>query len=169
MESSSPASRIAPRWRLILAACLLVSFACLAYPLYVIRPFRHQGTRELAAALWLTRWRVWPTVLCSLAAVAAALSAWRREPRRWPKVAASAGALAVLAFTALCSFNIYEWMFHPLDRPSFSPAAQSKLNGDEMVLAVRFGSQARAYPVRVMSYHHIVNDTLGGVPIAATY
>jgi hypothetical protein len=30
-------------------------------------------------------------------------------------------------------------------------------------------NEARAYPVRSLSYHHIVNDVIGGVPIAATY
>jgi hypothetical protein len=38
-----------------------------------------------------------------------------------------------------------------------------------MVLAVRSGAQARAYPIRAMAYHHLVNDTLGGVPLVATY
>jgi Protein of unknown function (DUF3179) len=28
---------------------------------------------------------------------------------------------------------------------------------------------SRAYPIRQMGYHHVVNDTLGGVPIIATY
>ncbi len=31
------------------------------------------------------------------------------------------------------------------------------------------GDKARAYPIRSISYHHVVNDRLGGVPIAATY
>jgi hypothetical protein len=38
-----------------------------------------------------------------------------------------------------------------------------------MVLAVLFGGHARAYPILAMGYHHIVNDTVEGVPIAVTY
>jgi hypothetical protein len=37
------------------------------------------------------------------------------------------------------------------------------------VLAVSVGKEARAYPIRTMGYHHIVNDTVGGAPIAVTY
>jgi hypothetical protein len=38
-----------------------------------------------------------------------------------------------------------------------------------MVLAIRYGDDARAYPVREMAYHHIVNDVVEGVPVAVTY
>jgi hypothetical protein len=38
------------RWILVLA-CLAVSLFCVAYPIYVTRPFRAQGARELMAAL----------------------------------------------------------------------------------------------------------------------
>jgi len=60
-------------------------------------------------------------------------------------------------------------MFHPSGRPTFSAAGQAKLDGDEMVIAVKVGRSARAYPIRSMSYHHVVNDVLDGVPIVATY
>jgi hypothetical protein len=40
---------------------------------------------------------------------------------------------------------------------------------DDKVLAVKIGEEARAYPIRTMGYHHIVNDTVEGVPIAVTY
>jgi hypothetical protein len=38
-----------------------------------------------------------------------------------------------------------------------------------MVIAVRFGSDARAYPINMMGYHHIVNDVVGGIPVVVTY
>jgi hypothetical protein len=60
-------------------------------------------------------------------------------------------------------------MFHPAERPSFSTADQAKFDGDEKVIAVNIGGAARAYPIRIISYHHIINDVLDGVPIVATY
>jgi hypothetical protein len=56
-----------------------------------------------------------------------------------------------------------------MEHAEFSPASQAKLGGDEEVIAVEMDKAARAYPIRSMSYHHIVNDTLGGEPIVATY
>ena len=35
--------------------------------------------------------------------------------------------------------------------------------------AISVKGKVRAYPVRSLSYHHIVNDVLEGVAVAATY
>jgi hypothetical protein len=80
-----------------------------------------------------------------------------------------AAAVAVLGFGGLSRVNVYELMFHPVGQPEFVAASATKLDGAEKVLAIRVGEEARAYPIRSISYHHIVNDRLGGVPIAATY
>jgi len=63
----------------------------------------------------------------------------------------------------------FEWMFHPVPAPGFTSAEQAKLDPAQMVMAVRFGTEARAYPIRAMAYHYIVNDVVAGVPIAVTY
>jgi hypothetical protein len=60
-------------------------------------------------------------------------------------------------------------MFHPVAQPGFQPAEQTKLDDGEMVLTVTFNNDTRAYPIREMGYHHIVNDVVGGVPVAVTY
>src|SRR5260370_139235 len=65
---------------LILLTCLAVSLVCVAYPIYVIRPFRHQGARELALALGVTRFRPIITVITSLAALLALIGCWRAQP-----------------------------------------------------------------------------------------
>ena len=154
---------------LCVAGCLALSFACLVYPVYVIRPFLPQGARELMAALAVIRFRLPIMALSAAASWMAAIGYWRLRRRGWPRTMVTLGALAVFAFAALSRVNIYELMFHPLDHPAFAAASQSKLDGEEMIIAVKLGTAARAYPIRILSYHHIANDTLGSVPIAATY
>lgn len=39
----------------------------------------------------------------------------------------------------------------------------------DRVIGVVINGEARAYPIRMINWHEIVNDTLGGVPIAVTY
>jgi hypothetical protein len=56
-----------------------------------------------------------------------------------------------------------------VDSPRFETEAESKLDRGEMILAVSFGSDARAYPILQMAYHHVLNDVVNGVPIAVTY
>ena len=149
--------------------CIAVSAACVIYPMYVIRPFRGQGVRELAVALVVLRFRPLVTAACVLLAIVAVVRHWRVQPRRWRRAGAIAGAAGVCAFTALSRVNVYEMMFHPLGSPNFVSAADSKLDKDEKVIAIQVNAVARAYPIRGMSYHHIVNDVVGGVPIVATY
>jgi hypothetical protein len=76
----------------------------------------------------------------------------------------------VCLFAGLSRINIFEaMMFHPVDHPAFSSVEETKLDGQEMVMAVNLNGQARAYPIRSVSYHHIVNDEVSGVAIVATY
>lgn len=59
----------------------------------------------------------------------------------------------------------------PLDAPVFVDAAGvgDQLAAAEAVVVVEINGDARAYPARVMIWHEIVNDTVGGVPVSVTY
>jgi hypothetical protein len=39
----------------------------------------------------------------------------------------------------------------------------------DLVVGVQIQGETRAYPIRILNWHEIVNDTLSGVPIAVTY
>ena len=154
---------------LILGACLAVSFVCVVYPIYVIRPFRHQGPSELAVALVVARFRALTTVITAMTAIVAVVGHWHVQASKWRRSLTAAGAALAIVLAFLARVNIYELMFHPLVRPSFTAARDVKLDGAEMVIAVRVGGEARAYPIRSMSYHHVANDVVGGTAIVATY
>jgi len=58
----------------------------------------------------------------------------------------------------------------PIDDPKFLPVADVDFLADnEPVMAVEIDGEARAYPVQILIWHEIVNDTVGGVPVAVTY
>ena len=57
-----------------------------------------------------------------------------------------------------------------IDHPRFLHTAQVNfLSANEPVLALQIGADARAYPVQVLIWHEIVNDTVGHAPVAVTY
>jgi len=57
-----------------------------------------------------------------------------------------------------------------IDRPRFVPAAAADhLAGNEAVITLSLGGEARAYPLQVLMWHEIANDTVGGIPVAVTY
>lgn len=147
---------------------------CVWYPMHVIRPFRPQDPVRLARALWVHDAGPWIAGACAALAVALTVWTWRSvagRVRQW---------IFRLAMVVLCGVtmvgayythvNFYETrMFHPYESPEFESGDASKAEPKDMVLVVRLGGHARAYPILTMGYHHVVNDTVAGVPIAMTY
>jgi hypothetical protein len=154
---------------ILLVACLGVALLCLVYPIYVIRPFRPQGTRELAIALNVLQYRGLATMLSSAVALIALICYWRSRPRLREKIFVAIAFVCICLCAALSRVNVYERMFHPVGTPAFESAHETKLDGSEKILGVRVNGAARAYPVRSIAYHHVVNDTVGGLPLVATY
>lgn len=60
-----------------------------------------------------------------------------------------------------------------IDNPQFVPLAEYQayqgIDPLEPVIGLEFNGELRAYPLRVMIWHEIVNDSVGGVPVAVTY
>lgn len=58
-----------------------------------------------------------------------------------------------------------------IDRPAFVTveAARAWLRPQEPVLALEVDGDARAYPLQILVWHEIVNDTVGGTAVAVTY
>jgi Protein of unknown function (DUF3179) len=58
-----------------------------------------------------------------------------------------------------------------ITRPRFDSAAVASrsLRGTDLVLGVAFGGDARAYPVKLLALHEVVDDVVDGRPIAVTW
>lgn len=58
-----------------------------------------------------------------------------------------------------------------IDDPQFEPAslADKSLQPDERVIGLVINGDARAYPIPILSSHEIVNDIVGGEPVAITW
>ncbi len=58
-----------------------------------------------------------------------------------------------------------------IDKPQFQRASNKRgLDDREPVITVEIdGADPRAYPIRYLMWHEIVNDTIGGVPVAVTF
>ncbi len=54
--------------------------------------------------------------------------------------------------------------------PKFVPATDAAfLHDDDRVLGLTAGTEAKAYPVKILNWHEIVNDTIGGKAVVVTY
>ena len=157
------------RW-LSLIALVFVAFAFVAVPVWLIWPFRPQTPRGLAVGYALRGWAPLVTLLAAAASVALAAWLWRDSRRWWRKVLLVLLPLPVLASAWVARVNIFEKMFRPLPGAAYARAEEASFVGDsDMVLAVEREGDAAAYPVRLLAYHHVVHDTVGGRAVVATY
>ena len=150
-------------------ACALISLLCFAIPMYVIRPFRAQGPTEFPFALAVRQQAPLVSALCALVAIALLLGMWPQTRSIFARTSLVLCVILAAAGVALARINIFEIMFHPYPAPEFVTADSAQLGPNEMVLSVTQGSETHAWPVGAIGYHHIVNDVVGGEPVAATY
>jgi hypothetical protein len=67
-------------------------------------------------------------------------------------------------------FAIERDRFLPATDPKTVAAGDAKhVWGQDEVFGVVLGERARAYPITMLSYHHVVNDRIGSQSIAVTY
>jgi hypothetical protein len=145
-----------------------VTVALFLIPAYIIQPFKYESPRGLVVAMAIRQYAPWLTPFTAGAALIITIVLWRGISI-WKKGLLVVGMIVVCAATVMARVDYFEWMFHPDTAPGFVTIASTSLGDPEMVMAVQFNGDARAYPIREMAYHHIVNDVVGGVPIAVTY
>jgi hypothetical protein len=111
------------------------------------------------------------TAIALASVLASALMLWGGARRWWRR-----GVIVVLvAVTGLVTWfarqNHFEWMFNALPNAEYVgvPEAREFLVDAEVVMGIDVNGTYRAYPVRQLAYHHLVNDVVGGTPLVATY
>ena len=114
--------------------------------------------------------RIAPALTVATLVGVAALG-WRlwRSSSIWLRTGIVIAVVLSAASAVMVRQNYFEWMFNPITAAGFVPAGDARLSDKEMVMAVRIGQEARAYPIVQMAYHHILNDTVATVPIVVTY
>lgn len=153
-----------------LVALTLAAAGLLLAPSLLTSPFVAQTEDGIHLAHRLSQWAT-PTLIGLLAAAAlcARLLA-QRTTAWWSRALIAVPLLLLVGALYMSRTSMVERMFRPIEEAHFVGAADAEHVADEeMVLGVRLGDEAKAYPVLIVAYHHIVNDRLGGTPIAVTY
>lgn len=89
---------------------------------------------------------------------------WRHE---WPKTDFSQHSVPL---SDILSGGPLRDGIPPIDNPSFKPVSEIEgLAATEPVIGLAINGKARAYPLRILMRHEIVNDELGGAPISVTF
>lgn len=154
-------------WFLLLIVAAL-ALAVVFIPAWVIQPFRPQSPRGLEVSYALKRISSFITIAALLACIALMVKLWRGA--RWSRIF----LIILLVPPALSAWfarqNHFEWMFNPLPNAGYVRADAATFVADsDLVMAVARNGEAAAYPIRQLAYHHVVQDTVGRVPIIVTY
>lgn len=113
-------------------------------------------SKGLAAAVFL--------VLVTSGTAMASPSIWKQE---WPN---TDFARHSVDYSGILSGGPPKDGIPAIDDPVFIPVDQAKhITAKEPVIGVVLNGEAKAYPLAILMWHEIVNDTVSGVPVAVTY
>ena len=148
----------------------VAAFAWVAVPVFKIQPFAPQTAADLNLSYVLRSWSTVAAVAALTFALALAVWLWRGARGWWRKALLVVPFVPLLFVAWFTRQNHFEWMFSPLARSEYAKAGEVDFVApDEMVLAVRIADDAVAFPLRQAAYHHVIEATVGGQPIVATY
>lgn len=160
--------------RRLLAALLVIltlgSFLLVFIPAYLIRPFVAQSSRSLTIAFALRSVSPVATLILALLGGCLVLNLWRDSRSTLRRAALALTVILLLGSALMSRQNHFEWMFQPMKAPEFVEISKAvHVGGSDIVLGVRLPGEVRAYPIRILAYHHLVNDVVAGQPIVVTY
>jgi len=167
MDNKPASRRIA--W---LALIIIVLFAVtiVAAPVWIIQPFRAQTEKGVAVSYLMRRWSPYVTLGALIISFVLVGWIWSGSRRWFAKAALVIILLPLLAVTWFSRQNHFEWMFNPLVHTAYAKTNDANfVNDSDMVLAVTNNGESVAYPVRLMAYHHLTQDVVGGRAVVATY
>jgi hypothetical protein len=153
----------------ILGAATAVALVMVLIPVFVIMPFQSQT--ESGVALSYALRQAAPLVTLGALAAAGLLGlGLARSASGWRKALPVVPVALVVAAAWFARQNHFEWRFAPLPDAGYVRAADADfVKPSDLVLGVVVNGEAVAYPINQLAYHHVINDEVGGVPIAATY
>jgi uncharacterized protein DUF3179 len=155
-------------WLILLLSVLVVLVVVLT-PIFLIMPFKAQTPRIMQVSYLMRRWSPWLTLIAAVLILTLTLGLWPAS-RWWSRIVLVILLLPALGATWLARQNHFEWMFKPLPNPAYAKMSDATfVNDDDRVMSVNIGGESVAYPVRIMAYHHLVGDTVGGTPVVTTY
>ena len=110
------------------------------------------------------------------APIAELLESLTRYGRSLVSFAASAGwatdfSKRTVALDEIRSGGVPRDGIPPIDELEFASVAEAPpyMHAREPVISLEVDGTARAHPLAIMMWHEIVNDTIGGVPVAVTF
>lgn len=154
---------------IVLLALLVINLGLALAPLIITMPFFAQKPWMLE--LVFAAKSVGP-IVTSLSLVAAMALAWKKWGTwgRWRRAGAVGMTILVAGALAFERTNVVEIKFASAPNVELAAIDSFRDVGDsDMVIGVVLEGVSRAYPVRYLAYHHLVNDRIGSTVLLPNY
>ena len=145
---------------------LLLFIAFEIYKAFLILPFpgsQHEETVSTAWTLYHYRWYV--RIVLAIALTFSIRSVF--EKRRWIPILTLILSSVIVYLTNF--MMTAESLFHDVETLTFTTPIKCGLPNDALVIGVTINGESKAYPIRYISFHHQVQDTINGEPVLVTY
>ncbi len=141
-----------------------------AFVFYLIMPVptsQESDQLELAHSLYGI---LWPMRITGVLLVLPFLiQAWRTGSKA-TKIFSALSVISSVVLIYLLTFRFSaEKRFKEPEQLIFMPASGNTVPENNYVLGVAINGEAKAYPLKMVGYHHKIQDTVGGKPILVTY
>jgi hypothetical protein len=156
--------------KLLLTAGLLLLFAAEILRVYFIMPFPGSQHKNTVALAYLISDNIMLIRILALALIILPLLNVFKTGKIWLRIVLSSILVlyAVVFFFLNYRFDADEMFLQPKQKVFAAPNADTT-DKNELVIGVAINGEAKAYPIRIIGYHHQVMDTVGNTPVMITY
>jgi Protein of unknown function (DUF3179) len=135
---------------------------------YFIMPMpgsQRLNSLDLAYFLYVYRWGF--RAFFGLMIIIGAMRTFQHAKHKWiPTLVLVAPIMSIYFFNFKLSADT---MFKQPEKLTFKPKSENTLGDSSIVVAVENNGAVKAYPIRFITYHHQVQDVIGGKPVVVTY
>jgi hypothetical protein len=156
--------------RLLLTICLLLLIAAEILRGYFVMPFPgSQQQNTIDAAYWLSNNIVWIRTVGLIAAIFFLIKTFPKS--KLPvkiTFALIVSGYAVIFYLFNFQFEADKIFYQP-KVASFASSTFDTTDKVKLVIGIVINGEAKAYPIQLIGYHHLVRDTIGNTPVLITY
>ena len=137
--------------------------------LRVIAPLTTLGIIVVVAVTWMTSNSI-PENTIVLDASIESSNLIDENPKSTPTIMETDGQKHIISLDKIKSGGPPKDGIPSIDFPKFAEVSDSQFVSDsDVVIGLEINGDTRAYPLFILVWHEIVNDNVGGVPVAITY
>ncbi len=125
-----------------------------------------QEIKSIDVAYFLYSHRWYFRIGCGILIVAGIVSAFNKKLTLLPVLSLLGSAIIIYTFNFKMNA---ESMFRQPGKLILKPKSENMLNDSSLLICVVNNGIAKGYPIRYLSYHHQVQDTVGDLSLIVTY